>query len=67
MVEELGSLYSDFVDHASRCRFNGCLHDKEPDCGVKEAVSKGIISEGRYQRYLTILKELQEMKEKRYD
>jgi ribosome biogenesis GTPase len=65
--EELGSLYSDFVDHASRCRFNGCLHDKEPDCGVKEAVSKGIISEGRYQRYLTILKELQEMKEKRYD
>ena len=64
---ELGALYSDFEDHASRCRFNGCLHDKEPDCGVKEAVLKGIISEGRYQRYLTILKELQELKEKRYD
>lgn len=65
--EELGALYSDFEDHASRCRFNGCLHDKEPDCGVKEAVLKGMISEGRYQRYLTILEELQEMKEKRYD
>jgi ribosome biogenesis GTPase len=65
--EELGALYSDFESHASGCRFTGCLHDKEPGCGVKEAVLKGIISEGRYQRYLTILKELQEMKEKRYD
>jgi ribosome biogenesis GTPase len=49
------------------CRFSSCLHDKEPQCGVKEAVGKGLISEGRYQRYLTILKELEEKRLREYD
>ena len=65
--EELGALYNDFGRHALQCRFACCLHDKEPDCGVKEAVDQGIVNKDRYQRYLTILKELQEMKEKMYD
>jgi ribosome biogenesis GTPase len=64
---ELCACYSDLDKYSSQCRFIGCLHDKEPDCGVKEAVSKGLVNEGRYQRYLTILKELQKMKEKMYD
>jgi ribosome biogenesis GTPase len=67
MPEELGALYDDFEMPMRQCRFAGCLHDKEPDCGVKEAVNQGIVNKDRYQRYLTILKELQEMKEKMYD
>ena len=42
------------------CRFQGCLHDKEPDCGVKEALAEGKISERRYQSYLEMLEELKD-------
>lgn len=48
------------------CRFDGCLHDKEPDCQVKEAVAEGRIDMGRYQRYLRLLQEIREREEVRY-
>lgn len=38
-----------------KCRFNNCLHENEPGCAVKDAVSKGLISEERYTSYLSIL------------
>lgn len=65
--EELFFYYDDMLPFAQNCRFNSCLHSKEPDCGVKEAVAKGLISEGRYLRYLTILKELEEKRLREYD
>ncbi len=67
LPEELSLYYEDMQPFAHSCRFTSCLHAKEPDCGVKEAVSKGYISEGRYQRYLTILKELEEKRLREYD
>ena len=65
LPEQLSAFYDDISRFAVKCRFVGCLHDREPDCAVKEAVSEGLIHEGRYQRYLTILKELQDLKEKK--
>lgn len=38
-----------------KCRFNNCLHENEPGCAVKDAVSNGAISEERYTSYLSIL------------
>ena len=64
---ELCAYCDDLDAYSQQCRFVGCLHDREPQCSLKEAVSKGLVSEGRYQRYLTILKELQNAKEKKYD
>ena len=47
------------IDEASQnCRFGDCAHDNEPKCGVKAAVEAGDIDEGRYQRYLALVKEL---------
>jgi len=43
---------------ASACRFSSCLHYKEPQCAVKQAVLTGEIAEGRYGSYLAILEEL---------
>lgn len=40
------------------CRFLSCLHDKEPDCAVKEKVEKGLIHRDRYNNYLMILEEI---------
>jgi ribosome biogenesis GTPase len=67
LPEQLSACYDDLDRYARNCRFIGCVHDREPQCGVKDAVREGLVSEARYRRYLTLLKELQEMKEKKYD
>lgn len=53
--EELKQYFREFEGYT--CRFNGCNHVNEPDCGVKEAVGKTIASV-RYERYVTIFNEL---------
>lgn len=63
--EELIRLFPEMVGYADLCRFNSCSHHKEPDCAVKEAVSKGKISERRYHSYTHLLTELKEQ-ERRY-
>ena len=54
-------------DRRQDCRFPGCLHAAEPDCAVKDALAEGMLSEGRYERYLTLLEYFKEMRKHRYD
>jgi ribosome biogenesis GTPase len=63
--EELDSFFPEMEEYAFQCRFSSCLHDREPDCAVKEAVKQGLIDPGRHQRYLIFLKEVIE-NERRY-
>jgi len=65
--EELDGYYDDMRPYITKCRFASCLHDKELECGVKDAVAKGKISRERYQRYIIILNELQEKRQHEYD
>ena len=44
------------------CRFSGCSHISEPDCGIKDAVEAGRISRLRYDNYVMIYKEFSQMK-----
>ncbi len=37
------------------CKYNNCLHVKEPQCAVKTAVENGEIAESRYNNYLAII------------
>lgn len=37
------------------CKFNNCLHDREPQCAVKKAVENGEIAQSRFNNYLAIL------------
>ncbi len=60
MPEDLPGFYPDFFQPEKNCRFDGCLHDQEPECGVKQAAAAGVLSKGRYERYQLLLKELQE-------
>ena len=39
------------------CRFNDCLHRKEPRCAVKAAVASGTIAPARYESYLSLLEQ----------
>ena len=40
------------------CKYRNCLHNKEPHCGVKDALANNLLSLGRYESYLRILNSL---------
>ncbi|MHB1315649.1 MAG: ribosome small subunit-dependent GTPase A [Christensenellales bacterium] len=64
--EQLKAFYPEFVC-SKPCRFDNCIHSKEEDCGVKDAVLNGRISTIRYENYLKILEELQLARRNKYD
>ena len=53
--EELAHYFPEMRDRIQNCQFNNCMHIEEPNCGIKQAVIDGIISEERYISYRTIL------------
>ncbi len=53
----LRELYPEFQER--ECRFSDCVHRAEPDCGVRAAVACGLIDQGRYERYLRFLEEIE--------
>ena len=57
-ASEAGAYYPEFAEPAKNCRFPDCLHDKEPDCGVKAAVRDGRIAKSRYLSYLRNLEDI---------
>ncbi len=63
--KNLGEMFPEFVPYIEECRFNGCLHRAEPDCGIKEALHQGKINPERYKHYLVFLEEM-ESREKKY-
>lgn len=48
---------------AGKCRFKGCAHINEPDCGVKKLVDNGMMSKQRYESYKEIYGMLKSRKE----
>lgn len=64
--EDLAVAYHDFEKYSQNCKFRGCLHDSEPNCGVKQAVDNGIISKERYEHYLVNLQEAKKKEERKY-
>lgn len=56
--EDLKGYFPEFSEFESWCRFKGCLHQAEPDCGIKQAVSQDNISVQRYEAYLSLLDEI---------
>lgn len=55
---ELWEYFPEMKREEKHCRFTGCVHMEEPDCGVKEAVKAGRISEQRYESYRQLYAEL---------
>ncbi len=60
--KDLKDYFPEFRQYEGNCRFLGCRHIHEPDCRVKEAVQKGLISEQRYADYLSLHQELSEQR-----
>lgn len=60
--EDLWTCYPEFVRFEPGCRFIGCSHIGEPDCGVKTALAEGKISQVRYDNYVQIYQEMKNMR-----
>ena len=61
-TDTLMDFYPEFVPFEPECRFGGCSHIAEPDCGVKNALAQGKISQVRYDNYKVLYEELKNMK-----
>lgn len=64
--DELRFQYRDIRDKLPECHFSSCIHHKEPQCAVKNAVNSGEIAAWRYESYIELLKEIQETQQRRY-
>jgi len=53
--EEIGDFFPEIFALKQQCKFNNCIHTKEPNCAVKEAVESEKIAFSRYKSYLQLL------------
>ena len=57
---ELDKYFREFKKEIENCEFVGCTHIKEQNCGIKDAVEDGKISQERYERFCQIYEQLKE-------
>ena len=60
--EDLWTCYPEFLPHEPYCKFQGCSHISEPNCGVKDALAEGKISTVRYENYKLLYEEMKQIK-----
>jgi ribosome biogenesis GTPase len=56
--EGLQHCFPEFEKYTGQCRFSNCMHYKEPNCKVKEAVENNEIYQDRYKFYIKTLEEI---------
>lgn len=61
-AEDLTFCFPELQKASENCKFRGCLHLKEPKCGVKAAVEAGEIPNYRYEHYIDFLQEIKDRK-----
>ncbi|MBE51276.1 MAG: ribosome small subunit-dependent GTPase A [Flavobacteriales bacterium] len=54
---DICNFFPEFLNLRSKCKFNNCFHNNEPNCEIKEAVLRNEISESRYKNYLSMYNE----------
>lgn len=58
--------FKEFKEKVQNCEFVGCTHIKEENCGIKQALEKGKISQERYENYKKIYEDLKDKEEHRW-
>ncbi len=59
-AEELKDYYLEFEEFEQYCRFRGCNHIGERECGVIDAVLDGTVSKERYDNYKLFFEEIKD-------
>lgn len=52
---EVAHYFPEIFKISKECKYNNCTHTHEPGCAVREAVEKSLISQSRYNSYLSIM------------
>ena len=64
---ESKDLYKYFKEFDNtNCKYIGCSHIKETECGIKQDVENEIIDKGRYERFCKIYNELKQKEERKW-
>jgi len=58
---EIDGYFRDILPYLHQCRFKDCYHENEPGCAVLEAVEAGNIYYERYESYLKLRAEAEEV------
>jgi ribosome biogenesis GTPase len=53
--------FREFREPAQNCRFANCMHLREPECSVKQAVEDGAIESRRYESYKRLVRLMDEL------
>lgn len=54
---EIAHYFPEIFKVSKDCRYNNCTHTHEPGCAVREAVEQSLISQSRYNSYLSIMED----------
>ncbi len=54
--------FKEFFEYSKECKYNGCLHIKEPHCMVKAKLDSGEILKTRYTNYLQFIEECKKLR-----
>jgi len=60
---ELDAYFREIASLVEQCRFSDCSHRHEPGCAVRAAVEDGRISEERYDSYLRLREEHEQLED----
>jgi len=63
---EVDAYFRDIAPFVAACQFSDCSHRHEPGCAVKTAVSRGLIFPERYDSYLRLREELEQLDQAAY-
>jgi ribosome biogenesis GTPase / thiamine phosphate phosphatase len=55
----LDECFPELRPYLHKCRFVDCRHEVEPDCAVRDAVTRGDVSVARYESFLKLRQELE--------
>lgn len=58
--------FREFKEEEKNCKFVGCTHIKEQECGIRMALEEGKITKERYENYVKIYKDLKDKEEHKW-
>ena len=64
--KDLDKYFREFAEETKNCRYVGCTHIKENECGIKYALEEGKIAKQRYERFCKIYNEIKEKEDNKW-
>lgn len=58
--------FREFKEEEKNCKFVGCTHIKEQECGIRMALEEGRVRKERYENYIKIYKDLKDKEEHKW-